>query len=284
MTRGSHSLKPRGSRSRRIALLSAPLVTCAFVGVGVAVSDSGVQRVDVTRSSSVDLSAALGARTNGASRDADRTTAVGAVASAATLPRPKGKRWTTAAVDLRTAPTAKAPAHAEIKALKSLVVTGLHRNGFAQVLVNEQAFWVTSKHLATKKPVPAKKRVVTERRTLAGNPCPGTSGVEGGLQPGAIRVYRAVCNAFPQITSYGGYDPHGEHSSGKALDIMTSDVQLGTAIAEFLRSHAAELDLYDVIWRQHIFTQERASEGWRLMPSRGSANADHMNHVHVSVN
>ena len=65
-------------------------------------------------------------------------------------------------------------------------------------------------------------------------------------------VYRSVCHAFPQITSYGGWDNHGEHSSGRALDIMTSDVALGTAIAEFLRSHAAELHLYDILWRQDL--------------------------------
>ena len=278
MTRGSHSLKPRASRNRRLAVVSAPLVTCAFVGAGVVLSDAGADHVDLPRYAAADMSAALGARTNGASRDADRTTAVGAVSSAATLPAAKGRRWTTAEVDLRLTPTDKAPVHSEVKALQRLVVTGLHRNGYAQVLIGHRSFWVTAEYLVSKKPVaPAQLKI-------AGKPCPGTSGVESGLQPGAVRVYRAVCNAFPQITSYGGYDPHGEHSSGKALDIMTSDVQVGTAIADFLRAHAAELDLYDVIWRQRIFTQERAGEGWRLMPSRGSATADHMNHVHVSVN
>ena len=69
----------------------------------------------------------------------------------------------------------------------------------------------------------------------------------------------------------------------KARDIMTSDVELGTAIAEFLRAHASELHLFDVIWRQHIWTPVRASEGWRSMPSRGSATANHYDHVHVSV-
>ena len=48
-------------------------------------------------------------------------------------------------------------------------------------------------------------------------------------------------------------------SSGRALDIMTSDVGLGTAIAEFLRAHAAELNLYDVLWRQRIWTPVRAA-------------------------
>ena len=42
---------------------------------------------------------------------------------------------------------------------------------------------------------------------------------------------------------------------------MTSDVELGTAIAEFLRAHASELHLFDVIWRQHIWTPVRAVRG-----------------------
>ena len=47
---------------------------------------------------------------------------------------------------------------------------------------------------------------------------------------------------------------------------MTSDVALGTAIAEFLRAHASELHLYDILWRQHIWTPVRAAEGWRTCP------------------
>jgi len=252
-------------------------VTCAFVGVGVAVSEDRAPDVSLSRSAASDSSASIGARTLGASRDGDRTGWIDAVVSAVTPPEATGTRWTTAALDLRTAPWDTAPAHGEIAASKRIAITGAHRNGYAQVLVHHRIFWVTDDYLARKKPVtPAAMRVV-------GKPCPGTSGVENGLQPRAITVYRAVCNAFPQITSYGGYSPHGEHSSGRAIDIMTSDVTLGNAIAEFLRAHATELHLFDVIWRRHIFTVERASDGWRLMPSRGSANADHMNHVHVSV-
>jgi hypothetical protein len=241
------------------------------------VSDGAIKTVDLTsRHSAADLSAAAGPRTNGLSRDADRTWWFGAP-HAATPPTAHGRRWTTAEVDLRTTPTDKARVHGEVAALRRLAVTGVQRNGYSQVLVHGRAYWVTSRYLAVKKPVAAAARKVV------GTPCPAHSSVENGLTPATVTVFRAVCHAFPQITAYGGYSPHGEHSSGKALDIMTSDVTLGNAIAEFLRAHASELHLFDVIWRQHIFTPERASEGWRLMPSRGSANADHMNHVHVSV-
>jgi hypothetical protein len=93
-----------------------------------------------------------------------------------------------------------------------------------------------------------------------------------------------VCNNFPQITQYGGYAARGEHASGKAIDVMTSDTQTGDAIAAFLQAHASELNLYDIIWQQHIWTPVRSSEGWRSMSDRGSETANHYDHVHVSVN
>jgi hypothetical protein len=114
-------------------------------------------------------------------------------------------------------------------------------------------------------------------------PCPDGS-VENNLTPGAVYVYRSVCHAFPQITSYGGWAPRGEHASGKALDIMTTDKALGDQIAAFLQAHAAELNLYDVIWWDRIWTPVRAAEGWRAYGDHGSPTANHMDHVHVSVN
>lgn len=119
---------------------------------------------------------------------------------------------------------------------------------------------------------------------LVDRPCPGTEGTENGLTSSAVRVYRAVCNNFPQITTYGGYDAHGEHASGRAIDIMNSDTGLGDRIAAFLQANAGALNLYDIIWQQHIWTPVRAGEGWRSMSDRGSATANHFDHVHVSVN
>ena len=118
---------------------------------------------------------------------------------------------------------------------------------------------------------------------LSMEPCPDGS-VESGLTDDAVYVYRSVCHAFPQITRYGGWDGHGEHSSGKAIDIMTSDVALGNAISAFLLQHAAELNLYDIIWRGQIWTSVRSSEGWRAYGDHGSVTANHYDHVHVATN
>lgn len=275
MTRGRHSLASRNAQAQRRNLIAAPLVTCAVIGAGVALSAGGKD---------VDLASQAGASISGsAAASADRSVPVSRDAERKAVKKPVkpkvvARRWTTADLDLRIAPKQAAPAKGELDALTKVAVTGVHVNGFAQVIVKQHVYWVTNDYLAIKKPTSS------ANLPIAGKPCPGTSGVESGLTSAAIRVYRAVCNNFPQITSYGGYDPHGEHSSGRAIDIMTSDVTLGNAIAEFLRANASELGLYNIIWRQQIFTVERGGEGWRPMSSRGSATANHYDHVHVSVN
>ena len=184
-------------------------------------------------------------------------------------------QWTTDDLNIWNQPGDKAKQLGEIEAGKKVVVTGREMWGRTEIVIKGESRWVTDGYLSDEKPLGAGAGLSME-------PCPDGS-VESGLTDNAVYVYRSVCNAFPEITSYGGWSNHGEHSSGRAIDIMTSDVELGTAIAEFLRAHASELDLYDVIWRQHIWTPVRSSEGWRPMPSRGSATANHYDHVHVSV-
>jgi hypothetical protein len=272
VTRGRHSLAPPASKNRRLAYLAAPLATCAVVGVGVAGSSIASGHTDLATYASSDLSAVapIDGRTAGISRSADRT-----VATTAAL-KVKGTLWTTADLDLRVGPREDARVLGELPALSKVKVTGLRSNGFAQILMRKQVRWVTAEYLVKAKPVdPA-------HLPLSNRPCPDMS-VENGLTSSAVRLYRAVCNAFPQVTQYGGWSDHGEHSSGRALDIMTSDVQLGNAIASFLQAHASELNLFDIIWRQQIWTTERAGDGWRSMPDRGSVTANHYDHVHASV-
>lgn len=268
MTRGRHSLPARHARAQRITFIAAPVVTCAVIGAGVAMSGAATPVVRLPASAAADIAGST-VRAAAVSRSAERVPLV---------PRVAARLWSTGELDLRLAPAAHAGTRGSLASLTRVGVTGVRRAGFAQVVVGGRTYWVTAAYLATTKPTDPAHLPLTDK------PCPGTSGVENGLKPGAIRVYRAVCNNFPQITSYGGWAPRGEHASGKAIDIMTSDVKLGDEIAQFLQAHAAELNLYDIIWRQHIWTPVRASEGWRLMPNRGSETANHENHVHVSTN
>ena len=114
--------------------------------------------------------------------------------------------------------------------------------------------------------------------------CADGSAVESGLTQDAIRVHRAVCALFPGVTGWGGLRGSGDfHGTGQALDIMIPNSSVGQAIANYVRANAAALGVSQVIWQQHIWTVQRASEGWRAMPDRGSPTANHMDHVHVSV-
>ncbi|GAA1793985.1 hypothetical protein GCM10009795_044500 [Nocardioides hankookensis] len=183
--------------------------------------------------------------------------------------------WTTTDLNLWAGSGKDAKQDGEIDAGKRVLVTGRKADGRVEVVIDGESRWVTDGYLSDEKPV-------TAAAGLSMAPCPDPS-VENGLTSNAVYVYRSVCHAFPQITSYGGWDAHGEHSSGRALDIMTSDVTLGNAISDFLKAHASELKLYDILWRQQIWTPVRASEGWRTFPSRGSATANHYDHVHVST-
>jgi hypothetical protein len=155
-------------------------------------------------------------------------------------------------------------------------------HGFAEISDGGDSRFVHVAYLSDHKPRPPKPQPT--QMGLADTPCPGTESVMTGLVPAAIRAYEAVCHNFPEVTTYGGVAARSEHDTGHAVDAMTSDPEVGYRIAQFLQAHAAELDIYDIIYRQHIWTPARASEGWRLMPDRGSPTANHMDHVHFAVN
>ncbi|PRY52099.1 LysM domain-containing protein [Geodermatophilus tzadiensis] len=75
-------------------------------------------------------------------------------------------------------------------------------------------------------------------------------------------------------------DPNG-HPSGLALDYMVaSDAALGDAIAQYHVDHWEELGVSYVIWEQRILTSPTGT--WKAMEDRGSATANHMDHVHVN--
>ena len=293
-----HKREPEARRPkpRAVAVIGplAVLATAGAVTLGVVAADPAATDVvplsaaaDLTTiSSTSSASAAASDRPDPVTRSADRQKFAPPVTSYASKFMSKAAtrsavehasqhRWTTTDLNIWTQPGEKASKIGELDSGKKVLVTGRAFWGRTEIVLDGQSRWVTAGYLSHDKPPAAAAGLSME-------PCPDPS-VENGLTDGAVYVYRSVCHAFPQITSYGGWDAHGEHASGKALDIMNSDVDLGNAIAAFLQEHASELHLYDIIWRQHIWTPERASEGWRMMPSRGSATANHYDHVHVSV-
>jgi hypothetical protein len=153
-------------------------------------------------------------------------------------------------------------------------VTGEKTGGWTEIIHKDLPRWVKTSSLIDHQP-------------LGSAPCPassGGSGVESGLQPDTIRVHRAVCAKFPSITRWGGRSGGGEHATGHAVDIMVGNGNdIGNEIAAFVKDHYRELGVSQVIWRQHIWTVQLASSGWRSMSDRGSATANHMDHVHVTT-
>ena len=282
-----------GSRAATIAAAIAVAATVPAVGLGVlaaepaappaSISDAGQAPIglDLSRYDPSRYDAPPVSRTfdRAASREFQRGMATQR-ATARAVERAHVQKWTTVDLNLWSSPLQAAHQLGLVKAAQHVLVTGRAQDGRVELVVHGQSRWVTAGYLADAKPDTSSG--VTAAAGLSMSPCPDGS-VEYRLTPGAVYVYRSVCHAFPQITSYGGWDAHGEHSSGKALDIMTSDVSLGNAIAAYQQQHASELHIYDILWRQHIWTPVRAAEGWRTFPSRGSATANHYDHVHVSV-
>jgi uncharacterized protein YraI len=259
----------------------ASVVTATVVTVGLA---TGASDTDLTPSAA-DAGATVGSiqalqasREERVSRSAQRT--AGRVALA---PRPVDHQFATEPLNLWTGPVEKGPKVGLLKEGTKVAVTGQTDRGWAEVLMTgpkgkELVRWVNAKYLSEEKPQPE----TGPEAGISTAPCPDGSEIEGGLTPAADVVYRAVCAAFPQPTTYGGLDPHGEHVDGRAIDVMVSG-ELGWQIAEWLRANAARLQIRDIIYSQRIWTPEQASSGWRPMSDRGSITANHYDHVHVAV-
>lgn len=83
-------------------------------------------------------------------------------------------------------------------------------------------------------------------------------------------------------TRSSAVDPDG-HPSGNALDYMVlSDTALGNALVQFHIDNWDSLGVEYVIYQQRI--KYSANGAWEAMPNRGSATANHMDHVHVNYN
>lgn len=189
-----------------------------------------------------------------------------------------GTRYTTADVKLRSKPAKNAKSVEIVDEAKKLKVTDTVEKGYRQVVVDGKARWVTNEYLSKKKPSKESSAGISSAA------CSKSSGIESGLVANGKKVYRAICAAFPEVTSYGGRRASNDfHGSGQAVDAMISDSAAGWRLANWLRANASTLGVSEVIYSQKIWTVQRSGEGWRGMSSRGSATANHFDHVHVSV-
>lgn len=199
---------------------------------------------------------------------------------AAPAPEPEpevvGSRYTEVRLKVRTSPEADADVVTVLDAAAKVKITDVTEDGFRQIIYKDEPRWVTAEYLSKSKPA------ATASGGLSSAACASGSGVEGGLGANAIAAHRAICARFPQVTAYGGYRAgSSNHSSGRALDVMISG-STGWEIAEWARANASALGITEVIHAQRIWTTQRAGDGWRGMSDRGSATANHYDHVHLS--
>jgi hypothetical protein len=283
--------KPPAARLRR---LRTPAGFALAFGIALApavpiAASTGQPTADAPAAVAV-LGTQRGVRTEtqAASRSMDRLSLpVPRPVKALALPAQPRLAWTTTRLNVWSGPGEGSSLLTVLDAAAKVRGTGTVRGAWAQIEWQHRRAWVRTAYLAHAKP-----KTTTADETFGtvkpsdgprGAPCPDGSGVEVGLQPNTVKLYRAVCAAFPAVTTWGGRSGSGgDHGAGKALDIMSTGA-LRDSIATWVREHASEFGVSVVIRAQHIWTVQRSSEGWRLMPDRGSPTANHFDHVHVSV-
>ncbi|HEV7876183.1 MAG TPA: SH3 domain-containing protein, partial [Nocardioides sp.] len=207
------------------------------------------------------------------------------------IKRADTRLWTTAPLNLWTAPGKDAKKVGLIDDLERVLVTGRRAAGRVELVIGGKARWVTAGYLAAKKPVPppppAPERSSapsgsSSRAAAAPASCTNGTSVPSGVSPNVVKVHEAVCAAFPEISTYGTFRSDGEHSQGLAVDIMVSGSR-GQQVADFVRANYSGLGVNYIIYAQQIWSVDRAGEGWRSMEDRGSTTANHFDHVHVTT-
>lgn len=195
----------------------------------------------------------------------------------------EGELFAVDPVEIHAGSDDDSPVLARVEEGDTVEVTGETDGDWTQIVHKGLPRWVSTESLAEKMPEPpAPEPSAPEPTAIGTEPCATGSAAESGLQPDTIAVHRAVCALFPEVSSYGGRAGRGEHATGRALDIMISSDR-GNDIAAYLQEHRRELGVSQLIWRQRIWTVQRAGDGWRSMSDRGGATANHFDHVHVTT-
>jgi hypothetical protein len=248
----------------------------------LATADDAGQAAGHAAGQEADARERLGDRDQRVSRSAKRVTIV-------EKPVATDHRFSTVTLKIRQAPAADAGTLTTVDPATKLPVTGEVKGDYAEVIWDRQSYWVSADYLADEKPEPEAARssdaVSSDQMPMGGFSmarCAYGSDIEGGITVNAVRVLRAVCAEFPQIMTYGGWRGDGEHVDGRAIDIIVSGDR-GWQVAHYLRANAGALRLYDIIYSQRIWTDQRSAEGWRWLADRGSVTANHYDHVHVKV-
>ncbi|MGH3362668.1 MAG: mucin-2 protein [Nocardioides sp.] len=290
-----HKRDTNARRMPKAHLIAGPiavLATATTVGLGLVATDADTRDL-VVASNGTSLGNVTEERQPVVSRSSSREQIVdmqklyninlARVATMRAVRDADTKRWTTTELNLWDGPGKDAEKVGLVEDDKRVLITGRHAAGRDEIVWDGKARWVTSGYLAEEK---------EEATTSSGSSgaaggsvdaaCTNGSSVSAGVSPNVVAVHQAVCANFPEITSYGTFRGDGEHAQGLAVDMMTSGSR-GWEVAEFVRANASELGVSYIMYSQKIWSVDRASEGWRYVEDRGSATANHYDHVHVTT-
>jgi hypothetical protein len=196
------------------------------------------------------------------SREAAESSAQQAQAAAdqATLDRQRAEAEAAVAAQAEAAAAAQAQAAAAAQAAQVPAAGGAQPSGGRGAAVVAGAT-ATAVARISNSAGPVSGRVQAAANAVVSN-VPGT----GSITLGGTRASAA--------------DPGG-HPSGNALDYMVlSDQSLGNAIVAHHVAHWDELGVDYIIYRQRIL--QSPGGAWSTMADRGSATANHYDHVHVN--
>lgn len=185
-----------------------------------------------------------------------------------------GTRVSTSTLTVRSQATSGSTKLASAPAGTVFKVTGKISNGYAQINWNGRKAWVAALYLKA-----------NDGTSLVTS---WSAGLDSLLASGK-KIVKVVHAQFPRVKVMYGvrFDSLPDHPSGKAVDIMLpgkykNEQAYGWAIANYMRAHAKELNIRYIIFAQHVWNPA-VNNKWRLFASRGSDNANHYNHVHVTT-
>lgn len=108
-----------------------------------------------------------------------------------------------------------------------------------------------------------------------------------GLTETAMKIRGIIFAKFPEVKEIGGYraeDGYGEHSTGRALDIMTPSSEVGNRINDYLIGlhNDGVINLCWNIWEQKWYS---AMDNFNPsgMEDRGGVTVNHYDHIHAFI-
>ncbi|MDK3256884.1 hypothetical protein [Blastococcus capsensis] len=212
-------------------------------------------------------------------REAEQAAAQQAQAAADQVVLDQQKAEAEAAAQAQAAAEAQAAAQAQAAAAAQAAAEAEARVAEERAAAQAQAAAPTPRQQATE--------AATAAASVAATAVARITNSAGSVRSQVQRAADAVVSNVPGAGSItlGGTrasaaDPGG-HPSGLALDYMVmSDAALGDAIVAYHRAHWAELGVDYLIWQQRMLSSPGGS--WKAMENRGSATANHYDHVHVN--